>query len=68
MNFEFAEQVNPHLRNGDFSKALEVAGRKLKKMPVTDYHRVLGNSLLHNADALINWIEEFFQRMSETME
>lgn len=65
MNFEFAEKINPLLAQLEFAKAIDLAEVELRKLPVTEFHDVLGKSLVNHADSLANWMEEFFQKSSE---
>jgi len=68
MKFEFATQINPFLEVLDFAKALEIAESSLKKIPVTDFHSILGKSLLHHTDDLTAWIDDFHKIMSKKIE
>jgi hypothetical protein len=61
MNFEFAEQINPFLQKLAFNDALAIAESSLSKIPLTDFHSVLGKTLLHHTDGLANWIESFYK-------
>jgi hypothetical protein len=60
MNFEFAEQINPDLEKLDFEKALQFAENELRKIPPTEFHFVLDNSLLDQANDLASWTENFY--------
>jgi hypothetical protein len=60
MNFEFAEQVNPDLEELNFDKALSIAETELKKIPSTDFHYVLGKSLVGQVGDLVSWIDDFY--------
>jgi hypothetical protein len=59
MNFEFAEKINPYLEQLNFVKALDVAETELRKIPTTDFHYVLDNPLVGQADDLASWVENF---------
>ncbi len=61
MNFKFAEQINPDIENFDFSKALNIGETALKQIPMTDFHFVIGQSLIHEADSLVTWIDNFYK-------
>ena len=65
MNFNFAEQINPQLENFDFPAALEIAETQLKKINGSDYHAVLGRSLIHQAGDVADWIDVFYRKSSE---
>ncbi len=65
MNFEFAELINPFLQTLAFDKALAIAESSLSKIPSTDFHAVLGNTLLHHTDGLAIWIENFYKSVKK---
>ena len=60
MNFEFAEQINPHLERLNFDKAINIAETELRKIPATDFHYILDKSLIEQADDLASWVENFY--------
>jgi len=64
MNFEFADQINPYLEKLDFLKAIEIAEGRLKKIPPTDFHEVLGQSLTDQTKNLADWIDHFYKQAS----
>lgn len=64
MNVEFAEQINPELEKFNFSKAVDIAETELAKIPVTPFHGIIKNSLLHHTKELAEWIEDFYQLAS----
>jgi len=61
MNFEFAAKINCFLEKLDFESALKIAESELKKIPHTEFHEIIGISLLNQSNDLLNWIEEFYQ-------
>lgn len=65
MNFEFADQINPKLVKGDFSGAFEIGERELSKLPESDFHNILGKSLLNQTDNLVHWIDYFYNAISK---
>lgn len=65
MNFEFASQINPRLTEGDFIGAIKIGERELSKIPLTDFHQILGKSLLDQTDSVVDWIDSFYQRISK---
>jgi hypothetical protein len=67
MNFEFAQQINPSLENLEFSKALDIAETALTKIPMTEFHSVLGQSFINQADSLATWVDKFHQAISKKM-
>ena len=52
MNFNFAEQINPDLEKLDFEKAISFGETKLKKLPTTEFHSIIGKTLVQQADSL----------------
>lgn len=64
MNFEFANQINPRLTEGDFTGALKIGESELSKIPQTDFHHMLGKSLLNQTDSLVDWIDSFYNQIS----
>ncbi|TAJ06886.1 hypothetical protein DMA11_22180 [Marinilabiliaceae bacterium JC017] len=65
MNFDFAEIINSDLENLDFEKAISNAESKLKEIPITVFHEVLGNSIINQAEEFAIWVEEFYNKVSE---
>lgn len=65
MNFEFCLQINDNLAKHDFAKAIQTAESKLKELPVTDFHAVLGLSFTGQTEEVADWIEIFFLKSSE---
>jgi hypothetical protein len=68
MNFEFAQQINPSLEKFNFSKALNIAETALAKIPETVFHSVLGKPFNEPADEVADWIETFYQSVSQIMD
>ena len=68
MNFEFAQQINPSLKKLNFSKALDIAETALTKIPTTEFHSVLGQSFINQADNLAIWVDNFYQAISKKMD
>jgi uncharacterized membrane protein YgcG len=60
MNFKFAEQINPDLEQLNFDKAISIAETALRKLPKSDFHYILGKSLVAQADDLATWAEKFY--------
>ena len=52
MNFGFAEQINFALEKLDMKEVIEIAETKLGQLPETEYHEVIGKSLVGQADEL----------------
>ncbi len=67
MNFDFCVQINDDLAKLDFAKAIHTAESKLKDLPVTDFHAVLGLSFTGQTAEVADWIELFFLKSSEKL-
>lgn len=68
MNFDFAEQINPYLEKQNYSKAIRIAEAALKSIPTTDFHSVIGQSLVEQAGGVANWIDNFHRTVSKVIE
>ncbi|MFT2010217.1 hypothetical protein ACMA1I_16200 [Pontibacter sp. 13R65] len=68
MNFDFADQLNPYLGNQDFSKAISIAETALENIPTTEFHEIIGQSLLGQAGEVANWINDFYKTVSKVIE
>ena len=65
MNFDFADKINDSLTKYDFSQALGTAETHMSRFPKTDFHEVIGVSLLHHAEEIVNWVNDFYESVSE---
>ncbi|WP_181304405.1 hypothetical protein [Rufibacter sp. XAAS-G3-1] len=65
MNFDFAERVNPALQKHAYTKAIAIAESGLKETPFSNFHSVLGQSLVHQAGSLMNWVDKFYETVSK---
>jgi hypothetical protein len=52
----------------DFTKALLIAETNLKRIPTSDFHAVLGKSLISQAGDLAAWIDDFYKKISKKFE
>lgn len=68
MNFEFAEQINPKLEKLDFNEASRIVESKLKIIPSTDFHTILGKSMNIQANELAAWIDNFYKSTSKRID
>ena len=68
MNFEFAEQINPSLEQLDMSSAIAIAEARLRQLPPTEFHEVIGLSLVGQAHDLAIWVDQFYQAVSKRIE
>jgi len=67
MNFKFATKINSKLQKLDFKKAIAIAETELKKIPTTDFHAILGQSLTDQANDLAAWINDFYKAASKKL-
>ncbi|GAA4300436.1 hypothetical protein [Nibribacter koreensis] len=68
MNFDFAEQINPYLEKQEYKKAISIAEEALKNIPKTDFHSIIGQSLISQAEGVVQWIDNFYKTVSEIIE
>jgi len=68
MNFEFAEQINTDLENLEFGKAISIAETELKKIPTTDFHSVIGQSMISQVDSLVSWVDNYYKSTSKKID
>ncbi len=59
MNFELADKLQELLDNKKLVNAIALAENELSRIPITDFHKILGRNLLHLTSDLINHIKEF---------
>lgn len=65
MNWKFAEQINPDLEKFEFGRALNIAETELKKIPTTEFHSIISQSLIQQTDSLVTWIDNFYKTISK---
>lgn len=68
MNFDFAEQINPHLEKLDFEKAISIGETELQKLPKTDFHFIIGKILTEQAESLAAWVDNFYKIASKKID
>jgi len=68
MNFNFAEQINPALLRLDMAGAIVIAEAQLDRLPSTEFHDVIGQSLVEQANELAIWVDQFCQAISERIQ
>jgi len=66
MNFEFAKKINPELESLKFEKVFKIAIAELEKIPSTDFHAVQNMTFIEQVDAVVNWIDKFYQTASQS--
>jgi hypothetical protein len=50
MNLKFTTKINSKLKKLDFIKIIEIGETELAKIPMTDFHAILGLSLTNQAN------------------
>ena len=65
MNFDFAKKINPALKRFDWPEALGIAEAKLSALPTSEFHQVLGITLVGQAGELAEWVNKFYEGASK---
>jgi hypothetical protein len=68
MNFQFAQRINPDLEKLEFEKAISIAEKELQKLPATEFHFILGETLISHTESLVAWVDNFYKIASKGME
>jgi hypothetical protein len=68
MDFDLADQVKKLVENNKIDIAIEVAENELKKIPITDFHKVLGRDFLNLTKDLIQFITYFYTQATKAIE
>lgn len=61
MNFDFAEKINLHLEKFDFERAISIGETELQKLPTTDFHLIIGKTMVDQAESLAAWVDNFYK-------
>ncbi len=65
MNFELADKLDNLLQKDKIEEAIDFAETELKKLPITDFHKILNNDLLHLKSDLSNCLTSFYNSASK---
>jgi hypothetical protein len=65
MNFDFGKLIQPYLEQADIPAALSVSESRLRQLPASPFHAVIGQSLLHHVQGLVEWTDRFYTRISQ---
>ena len=68
MNFELADKLTELLEDKKLDKAIELAEGELRKIPETDFHKIIGKSLKHLAVDLKKYIAVFDKTTTAVLE
>lgn len=67
MNFELADKLSELLESKKLDEAIAMAEQELKKIPTTDFHKILDKNLLHLTSDLAKYIIEFDKSTKEAL-
>jgi len=68
MNFHFAQQINPYLEKLDFEKAVSIGETELQKLLKTEFHSIIGKTLIEQTEGLAAWIDIFYKIASKKLD
>jgi hypothetical protein len=68
MDFDLADETKKLVKTNEISKAIELAENELSKIPLTDFHKVLGRDFLNLKDELVEFISSFHRQASKKIE
>jgi len=68
MEFDLADKVKRLVEINQIDKAIELAEIELKKIPITDFHKVIGRNFLSSTDSLTEFITNFYKQAVKEME
>ena len=60
MDFDLEAELRKLINQGKVQKSIELAESKLRSLEKTDFHKVLGRSLLHQAEFLSEYMQFFY--------
>ncbi len=67
MNFELEDKLINLLSENKLSEAIELGESELKKIPETDFHKIIGRNLLHMKSDLRKFIAQFDKSTSKIL-
>ena len=67
MNFELENKLINLLTENKLSEAIELGESELKKIPETDFHKIIGRNLLHMKSDLRKFIAQFDKSTSKIL-
>jgi hypothetical protein len=65
MDFDLEDEAKKLVETNKIDKAIELAENELRKIPVTDFHKVLGRDFLNLTDDLVEFITYFHKQASK---
>lgn len=67
MNFELVDKLTELLDAKKLHNAISLAENELKKIPDTDFHKVIGKDLIHMTNELMEFIQTFDKTTTEVL-
>ncbi len=68
MEIDLIEKLHELVRESKLDEAINVAEVELVKLPVTDFHKIIGRTLLHLPGALTSFIDKFCREAKKETE
>jgi len=68
MDFDLEKEVKKLVEENNIKSAIELAEAELKKIPTTDFHKVLGRDFLILTEDLIEFISYFYEKATKEIE
>ncbi|WP_163411608.1 TLD domain-containing protein [Flavobacterium ajazii] len=66
--YKFENELNEFVKVGNLEKAIEITESELKKLPTTDFHKVLNRDLLHLGKNLNDYLATFYKNSKNYFE
>lgn len=60
MNFELEDILREYVKKDDLATAIQIAEKELCKVPLTDFHKLIGKDLLHLETDLSKYLSKFY--------
>ena len=65
MDFDLEDKIKELVEVMEIGKAIEMAENELQKIPITDFHKILGRDFLNLTDELVEFITLFYKKASK---
>ena len=62
---ELIATARPFVERREYRQAIEMMEGRLRELPTTDFHVILGRDLFHLTDSLAQWLDKFYHAASE---
>jgi hypothetical protein len=66
--YKFENELNEFIKIGNLDKAIQITESELKKLPTTDFHKVLNRDLLHLSKNLNDYLTTFYKNSKNNIE